>query len=327
MSRQRDVKLDAASHPKIRLGISSCLLGQRVRYDGNHMHDGFITGTLGKFFEFVPVCPEVAIGLGVPRPPIRLIGLASAPRAVGIDDPALDVTDKLATYGNRMAQELIDVSGYILKSKSPSCGMERVKVYRRGGMSARAGRGVYATAFLVARPGLPAEEEGRLNDPRLRENFIERVFSYRRWQAEEAAGLTAARLVEFHTRHKLALLAHGTETYRQLGRLVARAGRKGLKDLADEYLRRFMDALARPATPARHANVMIHLMSYLKKELDAADKAELLELIHSYRAGEAPLAAPITLLRHHFRVRPHPYVARQTYLYPDPGELLLRGGF
>lgn len=327
MSRQRAVKPDAASHPRIRLGISSCLLGQRVRYDGNHKHDRFITDTLGRFFEFVPICPEVAIGLGVPRAPIRLVGPAAAPRAVGIDDPALDVTDKLAACGRRMARELDDISGYIFKSKSPSCGVERVKVYHRSGMPAKHGRGVYAAAFLAARPGLPAEEEGRLNDPRWRGNFIERVFSYRRWQALEAAGLTAVRLAEFHARHKFALLAHGAEAYRGLGRLVAQAGRKGLRDLADEYIRRFMDALAHPATPARHANVMMHLMGSLQQELDAADKAELLELIHTFRVGEAPLAAPLTLLRHHFRSFPQPHVAHQTYLYPDPRELLLRGGF
>jgi uncharacterized protein YbgA (DUF1722 family)/uncharacterized protein YbbK (DUF523 family) len=327
MSRLPAAKPDAASLPRIRLGISSCLLGQRVRYDGNHKHDGFITGTLGRFFEFVPLCPEVAIGLGVPRAPIRLVGPAAAPRAVGTNDPALDVTDQLEDYGRRMARELDDISGYIFKSKSPSCGKERVKVYQRGAMPAKHGRGVYAAAFLTARPGLPAEEEGRLNDPRLRENFIERIFCYRRWQALEASGLTAARLVEFHTRHKLALLAHGTEGYRQLGRLVALAGRKGLRTLAGEYIRRFMDALAQPATPARHANVMMHLMGYLKQQLDAADKAELLELIHGFRTGAAPLAAPLTLLRHHFRSSPHPYVAHQTYLYPDPRELLLRGGF
>lgn len=327
MSRHSITSPEKSSLGAIRLGISSCLLGQRVRYDGNHKHDGFITGTLGRFFEFVPVCPEVAIGLGVPRAPIRLVGPASAPRAVGIDDPALDVTDQLDAYGRRMARELDDISGYIFKSKSPSCGMERVKVYHRGGMPAKHGRGIYATAFLAACPGLPAEEEGRLNDPRLRENFIERVFCYRRWQALEASGLTPARLVEFHTRHKLALLAHGTETYRRLGRLVAQAGKKGLRDLADEYIRRFIDALALPATPARHANVMMHLMGYLKQRLDAADKAELLELIHGFRTGEAPLAAPLTLLRHHFRSFPHPYVAHQTYLYPDPRELMLRGGF
>jgi len=327
MSRHSAVNPERESHGKIRLGISSCLLGQRVRYDGNHKHDGFITGTLGRFFELVPVCPEVAIGLGVPRPPIRLVGTAAAPRAVGIDNPALDVTDKLAVYGRRMARDLDDISGYIFKSRSPSCGMEPVKVYQRGGMPARHGRGIYAAAFLAARPGLPAEEEGRLNDPRLRENFIERVFSYRRWQTLDAAGVTPARLVEFHTHHKLALLAHGTDAYRELGRLVARAGKSGLRDLADDYIRRFMRALERPATPARHANVMMHLMGYLTQELDVADKAELLELIHGFRTGETPLAAPLTLLRHHFRVRPHPYVARQTYLYPDPGELLLRGGF
>jgi uncharacterized protein YbgA (DUF1722 family)/uncharacterized protein YbbK (DUF523 family) len=326
MTRRGDVHRHNASHARIRLGISSCLLGERVRYDGNHRHDGFITGTLGRYFEFVPLCPEVAIGLGVPRAPIRLVGPAAAPRAIGTDDPQRDVTEALAAYGRRMARALGDISGYIFKSQSPSCGLERVKIYPRSGMPTRDGRGVYAAAVLAARPGLPAEEEGRLNDPRLRENFIERVFCYRRWQALQAQGLSPARLVEFHTRHKFTLLAHGTESYRALGRLVARAAKGDIRALAEEYLERFMDALAHPATPARHANVMLHLMGYLKRELDAADKAELLAQIHAFRLGEAPLAAPLVLLRHHFRRHPHPYVARQTYLYPDPRELLLRSG-
>lgn len=317
----------AAGHgDKIRLGISSCLLGQKVRFDGNHKLDSFLTGTFGRFFEWVPVCPEVAIGLGIPRPPIRLVGKASAPRALGVKDSSLDVTDKLAAYGRRQARELDDVSGYVFKSRSPSCGMERVKIYQTDGAPAKSGRGIYADAFLSAQPWLPAEEEGRLGDARLRENFIERVFVYRRWQELTARGLTAARLVEFHTRHKLALMAHDVEAYRSLGRLVAQAGRRNPKETGGEYLRRLMQAFQRPATPARHANVMLHLMDYLKKFLDGSDKAELLEMIHAYRKGEAPFAAALTLLKHHFRRHPDPYVGGQTYLYPDPRELMLRGG-
>ena len=319
-------KTTVAYGARIRLGISSCLLGQKVRFDGNHKLDSFLTGTLGQYIEWVPVCPEVAVGLGIPRPPIRLVGDPAAPRAVGVKDDSLDVTDKLAAYGKKRARTLDDLSGYVFKSRSPSCGMERVKVYQHGGVPAKSGRGIYADAFLSGQPWLPAEEEGRLSDPRLRENFIERVFAYRRWQEYVAHGLTAARLVEFHTHHKLALMAHDVEAYRALGRLVAQTGRRNLKELAHEYIRRLMEAFQRLGTPARHANVLMHLMGYLKKHLDAGDKAELLGMIHAYRQGEAPFAAPLTLLKHHFRRHPEPYITAQTYLNPDPRELLLRGG-
>jgi uncharacterized protein YbgA (DUF1722 family)/uncharacterized protein YbbK (DUF523 family) len=309
---------------RIRLGVSSCLLGQRVRYDGNHKHDRWISDTLGVHFEFVPVCPEVAIGLGVPRPPIRLVGDPDAPRAVGRDDPALDVTAKLAAYGKRMGRELDDLSGYIFKARSPSCGMERVKVYGSAG-GGKSGRGLYAAAFMAEQPLLPVEEEGRLGDPGLRENFLERVYAYRRWQELAAAGITAARLVEFHTVHKLVLMAHGPEHYRALGRLVARAGRGTARALAGEYIHGFMEALRHRATPARHANVLMHLMGYLKKQLTRDDKTELLELIHAFRQGKLPLAVPVTLLRHHFRHHPNAYVANQIYLQPAVGEELIHG--
>lgn len=311
---------------KIRLGISSCLLGQKVRFDGSHKLDSYLSGTLGRFFEWVPVCPEVAIGLGVPRPPIRLVGSPSAPRAVGVEDDSVDVTDQLAAYGKRQAHKLDDVSGYVFKSRSPSCGMERVKIYQHAGVPARSGRGIYADAFLSGRPWLPAEEEGRLADPRQRENFIERVFVYHRWREFMAHGVTAARLVEFHARHKLALMAHDVEACSALGRLVTQAGRRNLKTTGNKYLLRLMQAFRRLATPARHANVLMYLVDHLKKNLDAADKAELLAAIHSYRRREAPFAVPLTLLRHHFRRHPDPTIADQTYLNPDPREWLLRGG-
>ncbi len=310
---------------KICLGISACLLGQKVRFDGNHKHDRFLTDTLGQFFEWVPVCPEVEIGLGIPRPPIRLVGPPHAPRAVSVKAPTMDATDKLAAYGKKLAQQLVDLSGYVFKSKSPSCGLERVKTYQGDRAPAANGRGIYAAAFLASQPWLPAEEEGRLNNPRLRENFIERVFAYRRWQELLALGLTASRLVEFHAHHKLALMAHDVKAYRALGRIVAQAGRQRPKVLGQIYITRFMEAFKRPATPARHANVLTHLLGSLKKRLDAADKAEMLELIHAYRRGEAPLAAPLTLLKHHFRRFSDPCIERQAYLNPDPRELLLRG--
>lgn len=313
--------------PLIRIGISSCLLGERVRFDGNHKHDTYITETLGRYFEFVPVCPEVAIGLGIPREPIRLTGDPAAPRAVGVRDASLDVTDRLAAYGRRMARALggaSAISGYIVKRKSPSCGMERVKIFAAPGAAPRSGRGVYTRALMEAQPLLPVEEEGRLADPVLRENFIERVYAYRRWQDMLAAGLSAARLVDFHTVHKLSIMAHGPEHYRRLGRLASHLGRGNLKPRAEEYVTGFMEALRHRATRKRHTNVLMHLLGYLKRELDGADKAELVEVIDTYRLGQVPLVVPITLLRHHFRRHPHPYIEKQVYLSPHPKELMLR---
>lgn len=309
--------------PRLRLGISSCLLGQKVRYDGHHKLDSFIAGTLGKYFEFVPVCPEVAIGLGVLRPPIRLVGDPAAPRAVGVADPTLDVTTKLAAYGRRQARALDDISGYILKSRSPSCGMERVQVYGAGGR-ARRGRGVYAAALMERQPLLPVEEEGRLGDPVRRDNFLERVFAYRRWQVLVGVGLTTSRLAEFHSAHKLALRAHGGQEYRELGRLITRATRRDARRVGAEYIRLFMTALKRRATRTRHAKVLQHVLGRLKQRLATADKTELSGLIDSYRRGALPLAVPVMRLRHHVRHHPDPWIATQTYLYPDPREFLLR---
>ena len=315
----------------IHIGISSCLLGEPVRFDGRHKRDAYITGTLAAHFEFVPVCPEVAVGLGVPRPPIRLMAADDVrdalPRALGVRDPALDPTDALRAYGRRMAVELGGLSGYLLKRGSPSCGMERVPVYRPGGGAPRRnGVGLYAGALLAALPELPAEEEGRLGDPVLRDNFIERVYAYRRWQALRAAGLSAARLADFHARHRLALMAHGVEPARRLGQLVAGAGQRPLVALAADYGRGFMALLRRKATRRSHSTVLRHLQGTLQRALDGADRAELTETIAAYHKGDVPLIVPLTLLRHHFRRHPHPTVAGQTYLEPHPRERMLREG-
>lgn len=308
----------------IRIGISSCLVGQRVRFDANHKQDNYILGTLGEFFEFVPVCPEVAIGMGVPRPTIRLMGEPEAPRAVGVKDNSLDVTDKLIRYGRQQARELTDLTGYIFKSKSPSCGMERVKLYTdKGGVSSK-GVGLYAREFMAAHPLLPCEEEGRLGDPMLRDNWLERVFAWRRWQELKRQRLTARALIDFHTRHKLALVAHGPKHYKELGRMIAGAGKGPVRPLADAYIEKFMAALSVRATARRHTNVLHHLMGYLKQHLDGEDKQELLELIEAYRLGQVPRIVPITLLNHHFRRFPNDYIAGQTYLHMCPEELKLR---
>jgi len=313
-----------ASRP-LRVGISSCLLGQEVRFDGGHKRDPFINQVLSQYFEFVPFCPEVEIGLGVPRDPIRLERRDGEVRVVGVRQPDLDVTAALGDLGHGVAAGNRDLSGYILKSKSPSCGMERVKVYdAASGIPAAGGVGEFARVLMEQWPELPVEEEGRLNDPVLRENFIERVFTYRRWQDLVAAGLTAARIVDFHTRHKLLIMAHSQQAYRELGRMVAACGDEDPTSFGARYIDFLMAALRQRASRRNHANVLKHVQGFLKEHIDAQDKQELNEVIETYRIGRVPLVVPITLLNHHFRRHPDEYMQRQYYLNPHPPELMLR---
>lgn len=309
---------------KILVGISSCLLGDEVRFDGGHKFDAYINGTLADYFEFVPVCPEVAIGLGVPREPIRLVGDPHGPRAIGVRNPNLDVTEKLETYGRETAARLHHLCGYILKRASPSCGMERVKIYSERGMPSHTGAGLFARELMRALPLLPVEEEGRLGDPGLRENFISRVLIYHRWRERVNAGLTVGAVHEFHARHKLVIMSHNQTAARRLGRMAAEMTPADLPAQADAYIAELMATLKRPATRKNHCNVLQHLMGYLKNQLDADDKAELLETFDAYARGELPLIVPVTLLKHHFRRHPHEYVAQQVYLNPHPQELMLR---
>jgi uncharacterized protein YbgA (DUF1722 family)/uncharacterized protein YbbK (DUF523 family) len=304
--------------------VSACLLGQAVRYDGGHKRDGFVADVLAEHFELVAVCPEVAIGLGVPRAPIRLIQTAAGVRVRGVRDPELDVTGALDGEAARVHRELLDLCGYVLKKNSPSCGMERVKAYTETGMPHGRASGAFAAGLMARAPLLPVEEEGRLNDAVLRENFVERVFAYARWQALTAGEVGGAALVDFHSRHKYQLLAHNQAAYRRLGRLVAGAGRRPGRDLIDDYGREFMAALARPASVGNHVNVLQHLAGYVKDALDAGDKAELQAAIDDYHHRRAPRLVPLTLLRHHLRRTPQPWAAAQTYLNPDPREQLLR---
>ena len=308
----------------IRVATSSCLLGEEVRFNGGHKHNGYLTKTLARYFELIPFCPEVAIGLGVPRPPIRLVSNNGQLRAVGVADPTLDVTEDLVEYGRTVASQLTDVSGYIFKRASPSCGMERVKIYSSKGMPVDSGAGLYAQAIMQALPLLPTEEEGRLMDPVLRENFIERIFTYHRWQSLLRSGLTPAGLVDFHTNHKFSVLAHDEGAYRTLGKIVAESGSADLQQLAERYATLLMTAMKQRATRKLHSNVLQHIMGYLKEKIDSDDKAELLEVIGNYRRGQIPLIVPITLLRHHLRRHPDPYITRQYYLKPHPEELMLR---
>jgi uncharacterized protein YbgA (DUF1722 family)/uncharacterized protein YbbK (DUF523 family) len=309
----------------IRVGISSCLLGNEVRYDGGHKRDRYLTDTLGQFFAWVPVCPEVEMGLGTPRETLRLVGDPSAPRLV-FGKTRGDQTDGMQTWAKGRLDQIahMDLCGYILKSDSPSCGMERVRVYGESGMPSKTGVGIYARALMDRFPLLPVEEEGRLHDLPLRENFVERVFCYRRWRDLVAGGLTRGKLVAFHTAHKLLLMAHSPTHYTELGRLVAAAKARTPRELESLYGALFMEGLKVKATAKKHVNVLQHILGYFKRDLDAKDKAELLAVIGDYHKNLVPLVVPLTLLKHHLGRTPVPYIQDQIYLYPHPKELMLR---
>lgn len=310
---------------RIIIGISSCLLGEKVRFDGNHKLDNYIKQDLGDIFDYRSVCPEVGIGMGVPRPTIHLVGTPEAPRAVGVKDDSLDVTDQIIRFAHKASRNLTDISGYIFKSKSPSCGMERVKLYDGRGGGSKQGVGLYAREIMQLNPLLPVEEEGRLNDAPLRDNFLERVFAYHRWQQLNRKRISAKALIDFHSRHKLIVMAHSPEDYRALGRLVADAGKQPIRELADTYIDQFMAAMKKRATVRKHINVLHHIMGYLKKQLSSADKQELLELIEGYRNEQVPRMVPVVLLKHHFRNHPNEYMDTQLYLNPSPEEWRVRG--
>jgi len=262
--------------------------------------------------------------MGTPRQPIRLFGDASDPQAVGVKTPELNVSQPLRNYGKKVAGNIHTLCGFIFKKDSPSCGMERVKVYNDKGIPQRSGTGLFAREIVKANPLLPVEEEGRLNDAELRDNFITRVYVYARWKSLLAGGLSKSGLLHFHARHKYLLMSHSVVVYQQLGRVLSDLSRASLKDIADSYIIRLMQTLSKPATRKRHANVLHHLLGYLKRDLDSDHRSDLSETIDAYRRGEYPLVVPIRLLQHHFSAHPHPYIKDQVYLNPHPQALLLR---
>lgn len=309
----------------IRLGISTCLLGEPVRYDGGHKRDRFITDTLGQYVEFVPVCPETECGLGVPRESMRLQGDPASPRLV-TSRTGVDHTDRMVAWAERRLKELEkeDLCGFIFKSDSPSSGMERVRVYSDKGMPERKGVGIFARRFMEHFPLLPVEEEGRLHDPKLRENFIESIFALKRWRDLLKDHPTRGKLVAFHTEHKLLVLSHSPKQSQLMGKLVAGAKQSPLGKLYREYEALFVAALMVKTTVKKNTNVLQHMMGYFKKELSPDEKQELIEVIDGYHEGLAPLIVPITLLRHYVRKYDQPYLKEQVYLNPHPVELKLR---
>jgi uncharacterized protein YbgA (DUF1722 family)/uncharacterized protein YbbK (DUF523 family) len=309
----------------IRIGVSSCLLGEQVRFDGGHKRDNFLVNVFGPCVEWVPVCPEVEIGLGIPRETVRLERKAGLVRLVAPKSQS-DHTKTMRDWAGRRLNQLAreDLSGYVLKSKSPSCGMERVPLYDENGVPAKKGRGLFAEALLEQLGNLPVEEEGRLNDPVLRENFIERVFAYHRLRGAFAGRWRPREAVEFHTAHKFLLMAHSPKHYRSLGRLVADVQALPPKQFREQYENGFMDAMRLHATVGKHANVLEHMLGYLSDHLDPGARNELVGIIEDYRRRLVPLVVPLTLIRHHVRQQNVAYLSGQLYLEPHPKELMLR---
>ena len=310
---------------KIRLGISSCLLGQKVRFDGSHKLDRFLTETLGRYVDYVPVCPEVEIGLPTPRETLRLVGDEENQRLV-FSKSGEDITERMTAWAKqRVAQlEKEDLSGFIFKSKSPSSGMERVRLYDRNGVPRKTGVGLFAKTFMEHFPLLPVEEEGRLHDPQLRENFIEIIFTLSRFRGSLADGKSAKNLIDYHTRHKYLLMAHSPDIYRKMGKLVAQAGEIDAEIIYQDYLALLMKGLRLKCSVPKHVNVLQHIVGYFKQHLSADEKQEILGVIESYRTQQIPLVVPITLLNHFVRKYDQPYLNQQVYLNPHPVELKLR---
>ena len=310
---------------KIRLGISSCLLGNPVRYNGQHKLDRFLADQLGQYVEWVPVCPEVECGLPVPRETMRLVGAPEAPRLITTHS-GIDHTGKMLNWIQKKLPQLEkeNLCGFVFKSRSPSSGMQGVKIYTEQGMPSRQGSGLFAGAFMHRFPLIPVEDDGRMNDAGLRENFIERIFVMHRWKQFLEAGGGAAGLVDFHTRHKLLIMAHSPKDLKPLGNLVARGRRADRNRLHNEYLECLMSALKLKATVRKNTNVLDHIMGYFKKQLDPDEKKELKEVIAEYHQELVPLIVPVVLLRHYVRKFDEPYLKQQVYLHPHPGELKLR---
>jgi uncharacterized protein YbgA (DUF1722 family)/uncharacterized protein YbbK (DUF523 family) len=313
---------------RLRIGVSACLLGREVRFDGQHKRDAFLVDALGPFVEFVPICPEVEVGMSIPREPVRLIGAARSPHMLG-QRSGDDWTTRMTTFSERRVGALAreGLSGYVLKKDSPSCGLSRVKLYPSGEPDAtpdRLGQGLFAAVLTRAFPHLPIEEEGRLNDAHLRENFIERVFAYHRLRGLWATRWTLRSLIASHTANKMSLLSHDEPGYRRLGRLVAVAKSLPRGEVRERYEAGFMSTLEKLATPGGHVNVMTHMLGHFTDRLEPVARQELLGVVEDYRRGLVPLIAPLTLVRHYVRTLKVEYLLGQTYLDPHPKELMLR---
>lgn len=312
-------------YPSITLGVSACVIGEKVRYDGGHKRFKFLIDELADFVSFKPFCPEVAAGMGIPRAPIRLVSTEQGVRVKGTQDATLDVTEQLTQAADRLTQTAQGLTGFVFCAKSPSCGMERVKLYSEQGHSLPGGQpGIFADKLMQAYPSLPCEETGRLNDLLLRESFLNRLFCFGRWQSLLEGGLTAKGLIEFHTSHKLLLMAHSVNHYQQAGQLLDDLRPEQLESRASQYIQTLMDGLKVAATRKKHTNVLMHIQGYFKKHLDGLDRKMLTEMILRYQKGMLPLSAPLELLGQHLCRHQNDYLQLQHYFRPYPEPLKVR---
>jgi len=311
---------------KIRLGISTCLLGENVRYDGGHKLNRYLVNIVGSFVDWVPVCPEVECGLPTPREAMHLVGKSDEPRLVTVKT-GIDHTERMQTWSQKRLDELAkeELCGFVFKTKSPSSGMRDIKLYTQEGMPySKEGIGLFAKAFMERFPLIPVEDDGRLNDAGLRENFIERVFVFKRWRDLLKKNRSRSGLVEFHTRHKLLIMAHSDPHLRELGKIVASPKATDFDSLLMSYVECLMEGLKVKATVNKNVNVLMHILGYFKSQLSADEKREMLQVIGHYHQHLVPLIVPITLLNHYVRKFQEPYLLKQYFLNPHPMELMLR---
>lgn len=316
-----------AMEETIKVGISACVLGEKVRFDSGHKASKFVANELSQYFEFIPTCPEVGVGMPVPRPTIRLVSNEERIYLVETKDNSIDHTDAMLNYSTQKVEQLMKQSmcGYIVCAKSPTCGMERVKVYENNGAS-NVGIGLFTRELMTKMPWLPVEEDGRLNDPVLKENFITRVYTLHDFYRSIGDVPTRGKMVAFHSRYKLSLMAHNPWAYRELGRLVADIKAYPIDEFYVTYRNMFMQAMANRATRKNNTNVLMHLQGYFKRDLASEQKVELRRVIDDYRVGLLPLLAPLTLIKHYLSAHPDSYLQQQKFLEPYPQELRLRYG-
>jgi uncharacterized protein YbgA (DUF1722 family)/uncharacterized protein YbbK (DUF523 family) len=312
---------------RIPIAVSSCLLGEQVRYDGSHKRSKLICNELEPFCEFTSICPEAGIGLGVPRDIIRLVkrDKNAEIRAIQIKDQNIDITNELQNYVNEQ-HHLTDVCGYIFKSKSPSCGLSSTKIYRDENSKTpiERGSGIFAMQFTKDHPLIPCIDDGPLNDHQLKENFIARIFAYKDWKENVETDYCARNLIEFHSRYKYTIMAHSLAYYKELGRLVAGVKNQDAKERSENYIVKFMEGLKIISTIKNNANVLYHILGYLREKVDGKIRQEIVDLIEQYRRGMIPLIVPISFYRHYFEKHPDEYILKQNYLNPYPDELKLR---
>ena len=309
---------------KPQIGVSACLASQAVRYDGSFITNQFIKNECSAFFDIHTVCPEVEAGMGVPRQVIQLRDFDGETKLVYSKNPETEITGFMRDFSDKRIKRLPALDGYIFKKDSPSCGVYKVPVKNdKSGMRKRNGVGIFAQAFKDQFPLVPTEDEGRLHDKGIRENFLERIYAHYRWRQIHASENPLKAFRDYHKNYKLILMAKDNGASKHLGRLVAKVNRDNFSEISEQYISLFMQAMSKIPSQGHHVNVMMHILGYLKDHLNKKDKAELLEWFEIYREKRVARITPMMLLQHHFNRHENDYIADQYYFSPFPGKLML----